>query len=228
MSLVPEPAEGWADELLPLFPLQTVLFPGSVLGLKVFEARYVDLMSQCLREGKPFGVICLKRGQEVASNKAGPGLRGERGAAPDPVEMEDVGVLAHIEELDAEQAGILRLRCLGGARFRRSGPLSQRRNGLWMTAATTLPPDPLRTPGPAMQHTVEALAEAIAKLQELDRLPFAPPFLLDDAGWVANRWCELLPVPLPAKQKLMELQDPMIRLSLVDGFLRDKKVVLGS
>jgi uncharacterized protein len=228
MSLVPEPAESWANELLPLFPLQTVLFPGSVLGLKVFEARYVDLMSQCLREGKPFGVICLKRGQEVSAAKSTRSERAERGTAPETVEMEDVGVLAHIEELDAEQAGILRLRCLGGARFRRSGPLSQRRNGLWMTAATTLPADVPRTPGPAMQHTVEALAEAIDKLQELDRLPFAPPFLLEDAGWVANRWCELLPVPLPAKQKLMELQDPMIRLSIVDGFLRDKKVVLGS
>jgi uncharacterized protein len=244
MSLVPETAESWANELLPLFPLQTVLFPGSVLGLKVFEARYVDLMSQCLREGKPFGVICLKKGQEVATArpaKAGgssssdsssgggefSGASAARGVARESIEMEDVGVLAHIEELDAEQAGILRLRCLGGARFRRSGPLSQRRNGLWTTAATTLPSDPLRTPGPAMQHTVDALAEAITKLQELDRLPFAPPFLLEDAGWVANRWSELLPVPLPAKQKLMEMQDPMIRLSIVDGFLRDKKVVLG-
>ncbi len=225
MSLVPEPAESWAQDLLPLFPLQTVLFPGSVLGLKVFEARYVDLMSQCLREGRPFGVLCLKRGQEVATSKT---RAAERASSPESIELEDVGVLAHIEELDAEQAGILRVRCLGGARFRRSGPLSQKRNGLWLSAATTLPGDVLRTPGPAMQHTVDALAEAISKLQEVDRLPFAPPFLLEDAGWVANRWCELLPVPLPAKQKLMELQDPMIRLSIVDGFLRDKKVVLGS
>ena len=63
--------------------------------------------------------------------------------------------------------------------------------------------------------------------RETDRLPFAPPFRLDDAGWVANRWCELLPVSLAAKQKLMALEDPVIRLSLVDGYLRDKKVVVG-
>jgi Lon protease-like protein len=74
---------------------------------------------------------------------------------------------------------------------------------------------------------VTALADAIRRLQETDRLPFAPPFRLDDAGWVANRWCELLPVPLAAKQKLMALEDPVIRLSLVDGYLRDKKVVVG-
>ena len=90
-----------------------------------------------------------------------------------------------------------------------------------------LPPDTLRLPGPAMLATVTALAEAIRKLQEHDRVPFADPYRLDDAGWVANRWCELLPVPLGAKQKLMELDDPVIRLSLVDGFLRDKKVVVG-
>ena len=65
------------------------------------------------------------------------------------------------------------------------------------------------------------------KLQASDRVPFAPPYQLDDAGWVANRWCELLPVSLAAKQKLMALEDPVIRLSLVDGYLRDKKVVVG-
>ena len=72
-----------------------------------------------------------------------------------------------------------------------------------------------------------SLAEAIHKLQEREHEPFAKPYRLDDAGWVANRWCELLPIPVAAKQKLMELEDPMIRLSLVDGFLRDKKVVFG-
>lgn len=78
-----------------------------------------------------------------------------------------------------------------------------------------------------MLATVEALAEAIRKLQQHDKLPFAPPWRLDDAGWVANRWCELLPLPLQTKQKLMELDDPVIRLSLVDGWLRDKKVIVG-
>jgi Lon protease-like protein len=78
-----------------------------------------------------------------------------------------------------------------------------------------------------MLQTVQALAEAIKKLQSGDRVPFAAPYRLDEAGWVANRWCELLPISLAAKQKLMELEDPVIRLSLVDGFLRDKKVVVG-
>ena len=199
---------------LPLFPLQMVLFPGAVLGLKVFEARYLDLVATCMRKRQPFGVLCLKSGFEAG--------RGES-----PVQMESVGVLAHIEEVDAEQPGILRVRCLGGERFRLTGPATQRDNGLWVAPAETVAPDTARMPGPAVLPTVTALAEAIRKLQAQDRTPFAPPYRLDDAGWVANRWCELLPVSLAAKQKLMALEDPVIRLSLVDGFLRDKKVVVG-
>ena len=199
---------------LPLFPLQMVLFPGAVLGLKVFEARYLDLVATCMRKRQPFGVLCLKSGFEA-------------GRVESPVQMESVGVLAHIEEVDAEQPGILRVRCLGGERFRLTGPATQRDNGLWVAPAETVAPDTARMPGPAVLPTVTALAEAIRKLQAQDRTPFAPPYRLDDAGWVANRWCELLPVSLAAKQKLMALEDPVIRLSLVDGFLRDKKVVVG-
>lgn len=202
------------DAPLPLFPLQTVLFPGARLALKVFEARYLDLVSARLRDGAPFGVVCLEAGSEAG--------RSER-----PVAMESVGVLAHIEAVDADQAGILNIRCLGRERFRMLEPPEQQADGLWLAPAVrALPDDPARAPGPAMLRTVSALAEAIQKLQQQRREPFVRPYRLDDAGWVANRWCELLPVPLKAKQKLMELDDPVIRLSLVDGFLRDKKVVL--
>jgi hypothetical protein len=57
------------------------------------------------------------------------------------------------------------------------------------------------------------------------QLPFDEPMQLDDASWVANRWCELLPIPLAARQRLMELDDPATRLKLVDEFLRSKNVV---
>ena len=199
---------------LSLFPLQSVLFPGATLRLRVFEARYLDLVAQCLRDAQSFGVVCLRQGREAGPN-------------PRSVEMEAVGVLTRIDEVDSEQAGILRLRCTGLERFRLRGAPWQRDNGLWVGGAEPLAADPLRLPGAAMLQTVSALAEAIRKLQQLDKLPFAQPYRLDDAGWVANRWCELLPVPLAAKQKLMELEDPMIRLSIIDGYLRDKKVVVG-
>ncbi|MDE2370414.1 MAG: LON peptidase substrate-binding domain-containing protein [Burkholderiales bacterium] len=197
---------------LPLFPLQLVLFPGSRLHLKVFEPRYVDLVSACLREQRPFGVVCLRTGHEVGRQT---------------VAFEDLGTLAHIDAVDAEQPALLHLRCTGGLRFRIEGDAHPQADGLWLCQAQAIAADPPRSPGAAMLATVTALAEAIRKLQEQDQLPFAAPFRLDDAGWVANRWCELLPIPLAAKQRLMALEDPMLRLSVVDGYLRDKKVVSG-
>ena len=201
------------DPLL-LFPLQMVLFPGALLGLKVFEARYLDLVSECMRAGHPFGVVCLKQGAEA-------------GRTAGAVRLENVGVTAHIDEVDAQTSGILHLRCTGQQRFRITGAPTQRENGLWTARVEAMAQDAARSPGAAVIQSVSALAEAIKKLQQHDQLPFAAPYRLDDAGWVANRWCELLPLPLAAKQKLMELGDPVIRLSLVDGFLRDKKVVIG-
>jgi Lon protease-like protein len=199
---------------LPLFPLNTVLFPDGLLGLRVFEARYLDLMSECLRNKQPFGVVCLVAGSEAGRHAAG-------------VQMENVGVICHLDEVDADDPGLLRVRAHASQRFRMTGTPTQRENGLWVAPAELVSPDPVRLPGPAMLQTVQALAEAIKKLQSGDRVPFAAPYRLDEAGWVANRWCELLPISLAAKQKLMELEDPVIRLSLVDGFLRDKKVVVG-
>jgi uncharacterized protein len=197
---------------LPLFPLQTVLFPDGLLMLKVFEARYLDLVARCLRAGTGFGVVCLSQGREVGRSAAA-------------VQFENIGVHARIDEVDGEQAGILRVRCVGQHRFRLEGAPSQMPDGLWEAEVRPLDPDVHRVPGPAVFDTVKALSNAIASLRERGQLPFVEPFRLDDAGWVANRWCELLPIPLSAKQKLMALEDPVVRLSIVDGYLRDKQVV---
>ena len=205
-------AAGALPEPLPLFPLKAVLFPGGLLPLKVFEARYLDLVARCMRTREPFGVICIERGSEA-------------GRSDKPLALEPVGVLAHIDDVDGEQAGILRLRCSGGQRFRLTGKLEQHDDGLWVSRAQTIDADEKRAPGASMLGSVKALSRAIAALREQALEPFAQPFHLDDAGWVANRWCELLPIPLAAKQKLMALEDPVIRLSLVDAFLRDKQVV---
>ena len=197
---------------LPLFPLQTVLFPGGLLPLKVFEARYLDLMGHCMRSGEPFGVVCMSRGAEAGAN-------------PEGVRIEGVGVLARIEEVDAEQAGILQVRCTGGSRFRLLQAPAQRPNGLWEAPAELIADDVARLPELAMQPTVEALQQALENLLAQDVKPFVEPLRWRDAGWVANRWCELLPITLAAKQRLMELEDPSIRLQLVDEFLRSRQVL---
>ncbi len=196
---------------LPLFPLHTVLFPEGLLGLKVFEARYVDLVSACLRTAAPFGVVRLLEGRDVHA----PGDK--------PVRFETTGVLAHVREVDADQPGILAVRCQGGQRFTLSGP-RQHGNGLWLAEATLVSADEAVPVPPEHQRSAQALNNAIVSLAERGRTPFAAPYRFDDAGWVANRWCELLPVPVAAKQRLMALDDPLLRLRLVDEYLHSHGV----
>ncbi len=196
---------------LPLFPLQTVLFPGGLLSLKVFEARYLDLVAACLREQRPFGVVSLRKGQEVR--------RGDEALV-----LEDVGVVAELLEVDSAQPGILHLRCRGTQRFRIERT-RQQADGLWIGTVELLPDDETVPPAEAMHETVRGLANAIASLKGKGVEPFEEPYQFDSAGWVANRWCEILPIPLAAKQKLMELPDARVRLGLVDEFLRGKGVV---
>ncbi len=196
---------------LPLFPLQSVLFPGGLLQLKVFEARYLDLVGRCLRERIAFGVVALRQGREVRHG-------------PDAVAFEAVGTLAELIDVDAPQAGILQVRCRGTTRFA-LGATRQQSDGLWLAEATDIDDDEPAPPPAPQLDTVKSLAKAIGSLKAQGVLPFLEPYRFDDAGWVANRWCELLPIPLAAKQKLMELPDAGVRLRLVDDFLRTHKVV---
>jgi uncharacterized protein len=197
---------------LPLFPLQAVLFPGGLLSLKVFEARYLDLVSVCLRERKPFGVVALRQGGEV--RKAG-----ER------VELEDIGTTAELLDVDSTQPGILQVRCRGVQRFKVASR-EQQPDGLWLAQAEALEDDDQQiAPGQAFIESVKGLANAIATLKQQGTEPFLKPFHFESAGWVANRWCEILPISVVAKQKLMELPDPQVRLQLVNEFLRTKGVV---
>jgi Lon protease-like protein len=191
---------------LPLFPLRTVLFPEGLLELKIFETRYLDLISRCLREHEAFGVVALKSGHEARH-------------AHERVELHEVGTIAELIDVDSAQVGILQVRCRGGARFA-VGATHQEKDGLWRAATTPIGADPVVAPASAHGDIVRGLAEAIAALAAQDTRPFLEPHRLDDAGWVANRWCEILPFPLEAKQRLMALEDPLARLDVVDSLLR--------
>ena len=199
----------WPD--LPLFPLQTVLFPDGLLHLKVFEARYLDLISHCLRSGAPFAVASIRQGSEVRSD-AGKTI------------FENTAVLAHLQDVDAVRPGILSVRCIGGRRVQLGKP-HQRDDGLWLADALAGPPDPPAPVPAALAQAARALALAIDSLAAQQQHPFAQPHRLDDAGWVANRWCEILPISVAAKYRLMVLDEPALRLKLVDEFLRGKGVM---
>ncbi|AKJ27718.1 LON peptidase substrate-binding domain-containing protein [Caldimonas brevitalea] len=196
---------------LPLFPLQSVLFPDGLLGLKVFEARYLDMLSACLREQRPFGVVLLKRGHEVKQG-------GEA------VEFESVGCMAELIEVDSAQPGILHARCRGTQRFI-SHEVQQNADGLWTAQVEPIDGDAALLPAEELVGTAAALARVIQTMKQKGPVPFLEPYRFEDAGWIANRWCEILPIPLAARQKLMELQDPLVRLQLVDQFLRQKRIL---
>ena len=194
---------------LPLFPLGTVLFPGGVLPLRIFEVRYLDMIGKCHKAGAPFGIVSLTQGSEVR-------VPGAQEA------FSDVGTLATITELATPQPGLLQIRCTGAQRFRitRSERL---KHGLWVAEVQRIDDD-MAVPVPEdLQGTADALRQLIQALQLREPppapMPLQEPWQLDDCGWVANRWCELLPLPLELKQRLMALDNPLVRLELVSDLL---------
>jgi Lon protease-like protein len=200
---------------LALFPLGVVLFPKALLPLRIFEARYLDLMSDCLRSGAPFGVVTLTRGSE---------LRASAGRTGPAQEFSPQGCLASLLDCDAPQAGLLQVNCRGGQRFEIGAP-RQDSNGLWRADAELLADDPAQAPPPDCVDAVNALRLACASLAAQGKSPFQEPLDFDDAAWVANRWCEILPIAAPTKIKLMMLPDAAARLRLVADFLRRKGIV---
>lgn len=203
---------------LPLFPLGTVLYPGGLLSLQIFEVRYLDMIGKCHKAGAPFGVILLTEGAEVQQ-------RGDSAPSGDGFAREafsNVGTLARITELSRPQPGLMVVRCAGIQRFE----ISRReklKHGLWIADVTRLEDDQSVKVPDDLQSTAAALAKLIQSLQARDvpasQMPLLPPYQLDDCGWVANRWCELLPIPPALKQRLMMLDNPLLRLELVSDIL---------
>ena len=204
---------------LPIFPLRTVLFPGGLLPLRVFEARYMDMIRSAMRDGTTFGVCLLRAGQEVGKQS---------------VETEDVGCRARIDDWNMEQLGVLQISTTGTERFR---IVSQRVQADGLLVAEVEPidaePSALVPPEAAdcetlLRRIVDRLAEMRNEPNEGDSAappPIAEPYRFDDATWVGNRLCEFLPIPLSAKQKLMALTDAPTRLEIVQRYLKQHGIV---
>ncbi|QDL55020.1 LON peptidase substrate-binding domain-containing protein [Rhodoferax aquaticus] len=203
---------------LPLFPLGTVLFPGGYLPLQIFEVRYLDMVKRCHANGTPFGIVSLTQGSEVrrrdSSAPTGDGFAHEK--------FESVGTLARIDRLDAPNPGLLVIQCRGMQRFRRQ-QTTQLKHGLW-TAQVELLADDQPVPIPEdLQPVADALEAVLDTLKsrtvDISQLPLQPPYQFDNCAWVANRWCELLPMALAQRQNLMALDNPLLRLELVSDML---------
>jgi Lon protease-like protein len=194
---------------LPLFPLDAVLFPGGLLSLRVFEVRYLDMIGKCRKAGAPFGVVSLTQGGEVRQ----PGRQ-------EAFSM--VGTLATIADVETPRPGLMLVRATGAQRFRITSS-DQLKHGLWVADVERLASDMVVAVPDDLKGTSDALGRLIQSLQqrsgETGQLPLQEPWQLDDCGWVANRWCELLPLPVALKQRLMELDNPLVRLELVSDVL---------
>jgi len=201
---------------IPLFPLRTVLFPAGVLPLRVFETRYVDMVRERMKRDAPFGVVAIRSGTEV-------------GSAAEP---HAVGTLAHIVEWDMPELGVLQLETRGGERFRvletriQPSQLLEGRIEPLPTSPGDADPDTLQVCAQVLELVIGELLEQ-AREEAGDHFinPFPEPHPLDSAGWVANRWSEMLPISLEQKQALLEINHDGERLLKVEQYLRENRVI---
>lgn len=205
---------------LPLFPLQTVLFPGGLLPLRIFEVRYLDMIGRCHKAGAPFGVVCLSEGAEVRRRDPQAAPSGD-GFAREVFHA--CGTLAHIDHLERPQPGLMLIRCRGLQRFEITRR-QQLPHGLWVADVTLAAPEAVVPVPDDLVSARDALQRLLQTLQTQDAaaladLPLQPPYQWNDSGWVANRWAELLPAPAELKQRLMSLDNPLLRLELVSDLL---------
>ena len=190
---------------LPLFPLRTVLFPGGLMPLRVFEQRYIEMTKTCVRDGRAFGVCLLTRGNEVMR---------EGGADLAAVRFATIGTTATITDWDTRD-GVLHLRTVGGTRFRIESHAMEQ-DGRFVGTVRPLPPEASMALSPAhapLARLLEALATKLGPTQFPDRHAF------DDVSWVGYRLAELLPLPLEIKQNMLEINDGEIRLAVLARFL---------
>jgi len=183
---------------IPLFPLNTVLFPDGPLPLRIFEPRYLDMLSRCMKDETPFGVLLIRDGGEVG-----------------PATTWEVGTLARVTDWYQGSDGILGVTAIGTQRFRLLGATSQP-DGLNVGDVEILPPPP------AMDLPVEhaSLPGILDKvLDELGRLYADLERRPTDATWVAWRFVEILPLDLAEKQAALESNDIEACLRMVERVL---------
>ena len=205
----PQPPAPPQEMEIPLFPLKSVLFPGGMLALKVFEQRYLDMSAACLKDDRPFGICLILQGEEVGAN------------ASEPASTHTIGTLAHVTQWDMEQLGILQLAVRGGRRFRILE--SHTEAGGLQCARVQLLDEPAKTAVPEAQAALLPLLRKVAADIGPEKMP--EPHDWDDACWVGYRLTEVMPVQLLAKQKLLELDDPVSRLEILFKYLAQRNLV---
>jgi Lon protease-like protein len=184
---------------IPLFPLNVVLFPGGPLPLRIFEPRYLDMVSDCLRNNTGIGVVLIRNGHEVG----------------EAAETHEVGTLCSISYWNRRQDGLLGITLTGEQRFRILSHQIQT-DKLIRAEVELLDPMPALQMSDKYQHLVDMLQKIISQLDP----PFTTmPLQYDNLDWVTARLVELLPFPLPVKQGLLEQDEPEQRVAKLHSLL---------
>jgi Lon protease-like protein len=179
---------------VPLFPLRTVLYPGGPLPLRIFEPRYLDMVSKCLKASSPFGVLLIKSGSEAG-----------------PASTYDIGTLARITDWYQGSDGLLGITAVGDERFRLLSS-SRQPDGLAIGDIEIIPTETTRT----LPDEFRPLANILSGvLDDLGRLYEPLDKKFDDAGWVGYRFAEILPISPEQKQNCLEADDPVRRLEMM-------------
>jgi hypothetical protein len=180
---------------LPLFPLQTVLFPGGPLALRIFEPRYLDMVRRCLKEQAGFGVTTILEGSEAGA----------------VTHLATVGTRARLVDFDPLPDGLLGITCIGEQRFRVQRRWQQA-DGLHLAEVAYLGAPAAQALPPELAHLADLLREVLPKLGP-GYAHVEPRY--EDAGWVADRWAEVLPLATEERLSLLELDAPLERLAQV-------------
>ena len=187
---------------LPLFPLSTVLFPGCVLDLQVFEARYLDMIARCMKQGSGFGVVCILEGSETGDIE--PDIAG-------------IGCEARVSDFQKQDNGLLGIRVEGGRRFEVLNTELQRDNLLvadvqWLDE---IPEQPLQEEDQDLLALLKALAEhpMVAALNMNTEVTGQQS--------LANQLAYLLPFAEEDKVDLLQVDDPQQRLDGIQTLLEE-------
>lgn len=186
---------------IPLFPLNTVLFPGGPLPLRIFEPRYLDMVSHCLKTDTAFGVCLIQDGKEVG-----------KAAAP-----HRIGTLARIVDWNQLPEGLLGIMVLGGDRFTIDS--TQIADNQLLNGTVTVLPEPVSGTLPPELKVLPRLLEQI--ISEAGPLYDSIQRDYENTNWIGYRLAEILPLEAPIRQKLLEQESSIERLQEIYSNIKE-------
>jgi Lon protease-like protein len=190
---------------MPLFPLNTVLFPGGNLPLRIFEPRYLSMIGSCMKRGEGFGVMLIAAGQEA-------------GTASD---FHAVGTSASVVDFDQLDDGMLGVTCRGGRRIRVISHDVQP-DQLIVAEVETL--EEITRTLPAQYIVLQTFLRELIKREEAEAYRQWLKEDWDNATWIGYRLAELLPLTLSSKQALLEM-DPLQRLEVLHSVMQENQLI---